>query len=112
MSQIKSYYEGKLRIVVLDKDIFKKFGVDEKNAGDVVNIPRIVEGTEIAVSVRETDEKIKVSFRSNGRYNVSDIAAVFSGGGHVMAAGAAVKNSTLDEVVEKIINTVGEYIND
>lgn len=112
MSQIKSYYEGKLRIVVLDKDIFEKFGVDEKNVGDVVNIPRMVEGTEIAVSIRETEEKIKISFRSNGKYNVSDVAAVFGGGGHVMAAGAAVKNGTLKEVEEKIVSAVGEYIND
>lgn len=112
MSNIKSYYGGKLRMVVLDKDIFEKFGVEEKNAGDVVNIPRMVEGTEIAVSVRETPEKIKLSFRSNGKYNVSDIAALFGGGGHVMAAGAAVKNKTLKEVEEEIVNAVGEYIND
>ena len=112
MSEVKSYYDGKLRMVILDKDIFDTFGVDEKNVGDVVNIPRMIEGTEIAVSVRETTEKIKISFRSNGTYNVSDIAACFGGGGHKMAAGAAAKNKTLKEVEEKIVEAVGEYIND
>ena len=112
MSQIKSYYDGKLKMVVLDKDVFERFGVDEKNVGDVVNIPRMIEGTEIAVSVRETEEKIKISFRSNGTYNVSDVAAHFGGGGHKMAAGAAAKNITLKETEEKIVEAVGEYIND
>ena len=112
MSLVKSYYDGKLKMVDLDNDIFDEFGVDEKNAGDVVNIPRMIEGTEIAVSVRETEEKIKLSFRSNGTYNVSDIAARFGGGGHKMAAGAAAKNKTLKEVEEKIVEAVGEYIND
>lgn len=99
-------------MAVLGKDIFAEFGVDEKNSGDIVNIPRMIEGTEIAVSIRETDEKIKLSFRSNGKFNVSDIAAHFGGGGHVMAAGAAVKNKTLAEVENEIVKTVGEYIND
>lgn len=112
MSDIKEYYGGKLRMVLLDKNIFEKFGVDEKNSGDVVNIPRMVEGTEIAVSVRETPEKIKISFRSNGRYNVSDIAANFGGGGHVMAAGAAVHGKTMAEIEEEIVKAVGECIDD
>lgn len=112
MSEIKSFYGGKLRMVSVDKGLFEKYGVDEKNAGDVVNIPRTVEGTEIAVSVRETDEKIKMSFRSNGKYNVSEIAEHFGGGGHVMAAGAAVSGKTMAEVEEQIIRIVGECLND
>ena len=83
-----------------------------KDVGDIVNIPRMIEGTEIAVSVREVPEKIKLSFRSNGRYNVSDIAGRFGGGGHEMAAGAAVFGKTLAEVEEEIVKVLGEYIND
>lgn len=112
MSNILSFFGGKLRMAVLDKDTFERFGVLEKNAGDIVNIPRMIEGTEIAVSVRETPEKIKISFRSNGKYNVSDIAANFGGGGHVMAAGASVSDMTLKEVCEKVKEYVGVCIND
>lgn len=112
MSSVKSFFGGKLNMTVLDKEIFAKFGVDEKNAGDLVNIPRTIEGTEIAVSVRETEEKIKLSFRSNGKYNVSEIAAHFGGGGHVMAAGAAVYGKTLAETEEEIVSIVGECFND
>lgn len=112
MSEIKSYFDGKVNMVVLSDETFKKFRVDEKDVGDIVNIPRMIEGTEVAVSVREVPDKIKISFRSNGKYNVSDIAGEFGGGGHKMAAGAAVKGKTLTEVWEKIVEVLGEYIND
>ena len=112
MSNIESYFEGKLKMVLLDEDIFERFKVSERNAGDLVNIPRMVEGTEIAVSVRKTPEKIKLSFRSNGKYNVSEIAKHFNGGGHAMAAGAAVFGAEIDEVRKNIIKVIGEYIDD
>ena len=112
MSHIKSLCNGKVNMVVLNDETFKKFGVSEKDVGDIVNIPRMIEGTEVAVSVREVPEKIKLSFRSNGRYNVSDIAGRFGGGGHEMAAGAAVFGKTLAEVEEEIVKVLGEYIND
>ncbi len=112
MSEIKSYYDGQVNMVVLSDETFKKFGVDEKDVGDIVNIPRMIEGTEVAVSVREVPDKIKISFRSNGKYNVSDIAGELGGGGHKMAAGTAVKGKTLTEVSEKIVEVLGEYVND
>lgn len=112
MTTIKSFFASRLNISTLSKDIFEKFGVSEKNSGDLVNIARSVEGCEIAVSIRETDEKIKLSFRSNGKYNVSDIAAHFGGGGHAMAAGAAVVGKALAEVEREIIRVVGECFND
>ena len=68
--------------------------------------------SEIAVSIRETEEKIKLSFRTNGKYNVSEVAANFGGGGHVAAAGAAVFGADLAEVEKKVIEVVGEILND
>ena len=41
------------------------------------------------------DGKIRCSFRSNGEYDVSAIAAVFGGGGHRNAAGCTVDVETL-----------------
>ena len=76
-----------------------------------VNIARTAENCGIAVSIRETSEKIKISFRSNGRYDVSEIALKFGGGGHAMAAGAAQKGKTLAEVKEKVIAVCEEIIN-
>lgn len=112
MNSIKSYYGGKLSVAVLDKECFSSFGVAEKDFSDAVNIPRMVEGTEVAVSLREVPGKIKLSFRSNGKYNVSELAKHFGGGGHEMAAGASAEELTLSEAEEKIVKIFGEMIND
>ncbi len=112
MTNIKSCFDGRLSMVTMTQAEFESFGVSEKNSGDIVNIARKSFPAEIAVSVRETPEKIKISFRSNGRYNVSDIAARFGGGGHKMAAGASVSGRAFNEVCEEIIKISGEFLND
>lgn len=112
MSNIQSFFGGRLSMVALSRDEFERFGVSEKNSGDIVNIARKARGTEIAVSVRETPDKIKISFRSNGRYNVSDIAARFGGGGHMMAAGASVSGGNFEKICAEIVEVVGEYLDD
>lgn len=111
MQNIQSCAGGKLGIVCVRKSELSEFGISERDANDVVNIPRAVKGCEIAVSIREDVDKIKLSFRSNGKYSVSEIAEHFGGGGHAMAAGAAQSGKSLDEVMEEVIRVCEEVIN-
>lgn len=111
MNGIEQYYGGRLSLVCVPGELLRKFGIAEKDSGDVVNIARSVEGCEIAVSIRDAGEKIKLSFRSNGKFGVSRLAAKFGGGGHAMAAGAAQYGKTLEEVKEAVIAACGEMIN-
>ena len=106
---IHRYFENRLAIVSLSEKIFEDFGVSEKDTGDLVNLPRSLTETEIAVSLRETPEKIKVSFRSNGRCNVAEIAEKIGGGGHKMAAGARITGKSLEDA-EKLICTLCEEV--
>lgn len=68
----------------------------------LVDYPRGVEGTEVALLFRRVgEEKTKVSFRSNGAVDVNRLARQFGGGGHVKAAGA-----TLERPLEEARLTV------
>ncbi len=111
MNNIEQYFGGKLNIVTATCELLSKYSVLEKDSGDIVNIARAVEGCEIAVSIRETDEKIKISFRSNGIYNVSEIAEHFGGGGHMMAAGASQSFKSVEDVKKEIIKVCEEVLN-
>ena len=111
MNNIKSFFDGKVSVVSVKEEEFQKYGVNEKDIGDIVNIPRCVEGTEIAVSLRQIPEKIKISFRSNGMYNVGEIAKKFGGGGHAMAAGVSITGCSLEDAEEKVAEAIGEVIN-
>lgn len=111
MQNIEDYFGGRLTIVTASDTLFEKFGITERDSGDIVNIARAAEGCEIAVSIRETSEKIKISFRSNGDMSVSKAAQKFGGGGHSKAAGAKVTGKSAEEVKKEVIAVIGELLN-
>ena len=110
MNNLESYYDGELTVCALDERVFERYNVRERDCGDIVNIPRSVEGTQIAVSIRDVGDKIKISFRSNGKYNVSDIAKNFGGGGHIMSAGATICGVDINKAKDMIVDVVGKYL--
>lgn len=102
MQNIHSYADGKISVVTVDDSIFSKYGVEVKEAPNIVDIPRCVIGTEIAVCIKRQNGDIRVSMRSNGESDVSEVSTVFGGGGHAKAAGCSVDADTLEEA-EKLI---------
>lgn len=66
-------------------------GASSRDFDGLVEHARSLEGTEIAILLREVaDGSTKVSLRSNGAADVNAIARAFGGGGHVKAAGAVI----------------------
>lgn len=111
MQNIEQYDDGKITIVVADKKMLKKHDIEERDCSNIVDISRGVKGTEIALSLREAEDKIKISLRSLGDISVSAIAEKFGGGGHKKAAGASQKGKTLEEVKAEIIRVCEEALN-
>lgn len=112
MNNLESYYNGKVTLAALNEETLSKFGVGENETGDIVNIPKSVMGTEIAVFIKKTKEKIKISLRSNGKYNVGEIAVKLGGGGHEMAAGAPMPLCDINEAKKRVIEIIGESLDD
>ncbi len=110
MNNIESYFDSRVSIAWVDVKILEKFGVSECDTGNIVNIPRSVEGTEIAAFIKKTEEKVKISLRSNGKYNVGKVASLLGGGGHKMAAGAVVGDVSIDEAKDMLMRAIGEVI--
>ncbi len=66
-------------------------GASSEDLEGLVEYARSIEGTELAILFRETnDGATKISFRSNGEVDVNALARQFGGGGHVKAAGALI----------------------
>ena len=69
----------------------------------IVEIGRDIEGVEVSIFLREVEENsYKISLRSNEYVNVSDICLLFSGGGHMRAAGGTI-NMPFEKAKEKIV---------
>lgn len=108
MNNIESYFDGEVSVAWVDKSILEEFGVSERDTGSIVNIPRSVLGTQIAAFIKKTDERVKISLRSNGKYNVGEIAVLLGGGGHDMAAGAALGDISVEEARKRLLEAIGE----
>lgn len=75
----------------------------------IVEIGRNLEGVEVSIFLRETQNGIKVSLRSKDYVNVSEICVAFGGGGHPRAAGCTVAG-TMEQVKMQVIQRVKEKI--
>ena len=91
--------DGKCIVSCITQEDMKFHGVTPKDLDGIVSQLRVTTGVEVAIFLYETEcQEYKVSMRSNGPVNVSQIASYFGGGGHVKAAGCTMQGSFYDVV--------------
>lgn len=110
MSGIKSYENGKISLVITDEKIGEKYGICKEDIPNLVDIPRRIAGTEIAVCLKKTDGGFRLNLRSNGKADVAKVAMSFGGGGHVKAAGATIHLETCKEAEEAVVKACKEAL--
>jgi phosphoesterase RecJ-like protein len=87
-----------------------EYGAVPSDTEGFVDFPLSVDGVEVAVAIMEVKAgQYKLSLRSRGKTNVNAIAAVFGGGGHVLASGCMMFGD-LEEVIDKLRYTVSQYL--
>jgi phosphoesterase RecJ-like protein len=107
LASVRRYDDGVLTVASLTRGDFGQTGALETDSEGIVDHMRAVEGTAVAVLVRELlgDDRAgdrKVSLRAtDGRVDVSAIARALGGGGHRQAAGFSTA-LPLDELVEQL----------
>ncbi|MGL5259201.1 MAG: DHH family phosphoesterase [Lachnospiraceae bacterium] len=100
------FMDGLCVATVIDKKMMEFYEVESKDLSGIVNQLRIIEGVDCAILMYQVGvQEYKVSLRSNDVINVSKIAALFGGGGHVRAAGFVFKGTPHD-----VINNVSAQI--
>lgn len=107
---IQTYADGKIKIVVTDENAGEKYGIHKEDIPNLVDIPRRIEGTEIAVCIKRTDGGFRLNLRSNGDADVAKIAMKFGGGGHIRAAGATLHFDTAEETLEAVVSACIEEL--
>ena len=109
MSKMKFFLDDKLAIITVRKDLLEKYNLDRSATEGFIDFPLTVKSVEVAISMLEAgDKKFKLSFRSK-TIDVSKIAGVFGGGGHAQAAGAMLCGY-YEDVLDKLVFTVGNYL--
>ena len=106
LSSLEITAGGKVAAITTLKKDLADFSARKDILEGFINYPRSVIGVEVAVSFHEEGAReYRVSFRSKGRLDVSDVAQSFGGGGHRNAAGCTMQGS-LSEVKEKVFGVL------
>jgi phosphoesterase RecJ-like protein len=110
ISDTEFYFNDKLSIAVITQDILEEFDVKMKDIDGVVETIRDVKDVEISCVLKEFgEEKTKVSLRSKGEINVSEISTVFKGGGHAKAAGFNIERN-IEKSKAALIEFLKQYL--
>jgi bifunctional oligoribonuclease and PAP phosphatase NrnA len=103
LQNMKVIWESKTAYIVLSQKELDEFHYVKGDTEGIVNYGLTIKGiTFAAIFIEHTEEKIiKISFRSQGDFDVNQFAREhFNGGGHINAAGGK-SNTTLEETIKK-----------
>lgn len=102
---------GRLLWTSLTLDDRKVAEYPGRDDADLVNILSAVEGVDIAVIfVEQPNGRVKISWRAQPGFDVSQIARSLGGGGHAAAAGAEIQGS-LPEIQADILELTRPLLN-
>lgn len=89
-------------------EVIEKAEATQEDTEGIVGKLRSTEGAEVACLFKQLpDQRVKISFRSKGKLDVSKVARGFGGGGHKVASGCMV-DGKLDEVEKKVLRDLKE----
>ena len=107
LASVERYDDGAMTVCCLTREDYYETGALETDSEGIVDHMRSVEGTKVAVLVRDllSEERLgcrKVSLRAtDGTVDVSKIARAMGGGGHPQAAGFTTE-LPYDQLVERL----------
>jgi len=101
---------SRFAVVALSLEDIRSTGAKDEDCDGIVNIGRSIEGVEVSALIKEKENnEIRVNLRSKSYVDVSEVAAIYGGGGHKRAAGCTI-NGSLEDAKVKIINAVKDRL--
>lgn len=108
VENMEVFFDGKCAVISVTLDFLEKMHVDSKDIEGIESIPLQLDTSVIGITIKEREKGFfKISMRGTDGIDVSKICEIFGGGGHVKAAGCAIKG-TLEEVKSRILEAVGK----
>lgn len=107
--KMKIYPEYKAALITLTAAEMQEFNFQNGDSEGFVNIPLSIQGIDFSAFMREDNDKIKISLRSQGTFPTNKFSAdIFNGGGHLNASGGE-SYTSLKEAVKKFEEALPLY---
>ena len=101
---------GELLWFSLNNDMIKEVDGTNQDFDGFTDFFRGIQGVEIALMLYDLKGKVRLSFRSKGKYKVNNVAKKMGGGGHPFAA-AALVDGEFSDVKSTVLGLLSTYIN-
>ncbi|MBQ1927133.1 MAG: bifunctional oligoribonuclease/PAP phosphatase NrnA [Proteobacteria bacterium] len=99
--------DGKLACMHANRQMLKQCHCSGAMTDGFINYARSIAGVEVSIFLTQLEDKLyRLSFRSRGNIDVSQIAAKFGGGGHKNAAACTIEGSV--ETIRAQVETIFE----
>ena len=110
--RLRIHADGRVASTLMPYSVKAAMGLLDEHLGTLVDIPRSVFGVDIAFAIKqETEEGVfRVSMRSAIDFDVSEICAVFGGGGHRRAAGCTIRGDSILDAEALILEQINKRI--
>ncbi len=100
---------GQALVSTVDNDDYERTGATELDSKESIDQLRSVEGVDVVAHLREVPEGTKGSLRSE-TVDVGEIARLFGGGGHKLAAGYTRPHMRPHEAKEELLQILEAYV--
>ncbi len=96
--------------ISLSEEELNRFQHKKGDTEGIVNYPFSIKGIRFCAFFSEGEGKIKISFRSKGKFDVNQFARKhFNGGGHINAAGGRGNVNNLDATIKEFLALLPDY---
>ena len=110
ISHLRYLLDDRLAIALIPLELLARHGATADMTEGFVDFALPVDTVEVSVSLMEVNKgQYKASLRSKGKTNVNAIAAVYGGGGHILASGCMLFGE-IEEVIDKLRYTVSQHL--
>jgi len=107
LGSLELYADGQVAVISATNEMFETSGAKREDTEEFINLPRALRSVKVAAFLKETTEGfIKVSLRAKGECDVSRVALKYDGGGHRNAAGYRVKDKTMVEIRDELLQEI------
>ncbi|MDR2683560.1 MAG: bifunctional oligoribonuclease/PAP phosphatase NrnA [Dysgonamonadaceae bacterium] len=109
--KMKIYEPYHTALITLSYEEQLRFQWKKGDTEGFVNLPLSIEGIVFSAFIREEENRVKISLRSQGNFPANQFAAeVFNGGGHLNASGGDF-DGKLEDAVELFEKALSKYSN-
>lgn len=109
MQNMEYYFDGAVALAAVSDKTLEEIGATREDSEGLVNLLKNTEGVEVAILLKEFDDRVKVSLRTTELVDATAVAGTFGGGGHERAAGCTVYES-LEETKAAVLKVLEEFI--